>query len=328
MKRLSAILMLPLLLACAQTPETAAPLTGDPAPNLPFSQHAPPGDAAIVERFSPGCPPDGWDRAKLEALKADGFEIVDVQERQDLAKAITACLASGDPLLRDGVAFEGLSRMLREGQLSEATMRALLEDLTARLKLEVEDPLGFGQSFAALALSEVARADRIAPFMVEDELVTLLADAQHWFINISDYRGFSDAEGWRHAVAHGSDLLMQLALNPRIDAEGLRLIVSATGAQVAPESHAYVHGEPERLARPILFAAQRGVMSEAEWTQWITALATPLDADTIFTTEAGLAWRHNTMALLLSLHANVVLSADPQFAVLRPGVEAALKEMP
>jgi hypothetical protein len=273
-----------------------------------------------------GCPPAGWDRARLEGLKAAEFEIADAAARETFAKAVTACLASPDPWLRDGVAFEALTHMLRARQLSDDTMRALLVDLTARL--DSKEPLGVEQPFAALVLSEVARADRIKPYLSEDELVKLLVDAQHWFINISDYRGFSEAEGWRHAVAHGSDLLMQLALNPRIDAEGLRLIVSAVGVQVAPVGHAYVHGESERLMRPILFAAQRGAMSEGEWTTWLAGLATPKDADKVFTSEAGLAWRHNTMGLLLSLYANVALSTDPATKVLLPGLEAALKEMP
>ena len=31
---------------------------------------------------------------------------------------------------------------------------------------------------------------------------------------ITDYRAFSDTEGFGHAVAHGADLALQLALNP------------------------------------------------------------------------------------------------------------------
>ena len=272
------------------------------------------------------CPPAGWDRARLEELKAEQFEFADADERQVFAKSIVDCLGIHDQELRDSIAFEALAHMLRGRQLSDDTMRALLMDLTARLNSN--EPWGVEQPFAALALSEVARADRIAPFLIEDELVELLVDAQHWFIIIDDYRGFSDGEGWRHAVAHGSDLLMQLALNPRVDAEGLRLIVSTAATQVAPESHAYVHGEPERLARPVLFAVQRGAMTEAEWGDWLNAVATPMDATVIYTTEAGLNWRHNTLGFLQALYVSVTLSDDPALAVLRTGVEAALKALP
>jgi hypothetical protein len=311
------------LAACAQAPSAPGhPLGADWALHPPLSAQP----LSVVE--PEGCPPAGWDRGRLEALKAAEFEIADTLSRESFAGALTACLASPDPWLRDGVAYEALSHMLRERQLSDAAMRGLLVNLSARLGQQAPDPMGFGKSFAALALSEVARADRIETYLTEDELRKLLVDAQHWFINISDYRGFSEEEGWRHAVAHGSDLLMQLALNPRVDAEGLRLIVSAVGAQAAPVNHAYVHGESERLARPILSAAQRGALSETDWTQWLAAIATPDEPDRVFTSQAGLIWRHNTMGLLLSLHANVALSQDQRLEVLRPALEAALKAMP
>lgn len=282
--------------------------------------------SASLSPLAPGCPPEGWGRAKLDALKAEEFEIADVRERQAFAKGIAACLGSPDPTLRDGIAFEALTHMLRAKQMDDAAKRALLVDLEARL--EAVDPLGFGQPFAALVLSEVARADRIEAFLSEQERIDLLVKAQHWFINIKDYRGFDEAEGWRHAVAHGSDLLMQLALNPRIDNEGLRVIISAVGIQAVQSTTAYADGEGERLARPILFAAARGALSEQEWTDWLTTIATPKDAEKVFATRAGLNWRNNTMAFLQALYVNVVIGSDPKDDVLRPGLEAALKAMP
>jgi len=271
------------------------------------------------------CIPAGWDRTKLDVLKAAEFGIVSDRERQAFAKAITACLASPDPELRDGIAYEALMTMLRAKQLSAETMKALLVDLTAKLEGPERD--GFVQPFAALALSEVARADRVEAFLTEGELIALLVDAQRWFINVKDYRGFDEKEGWRHGVAHGADLLMQLALNPRIDAEGLRVIVSAVGVQVAPKGHAYVFGESERLARPVLFAAARGAMDDAKWTEWLKAIATPPEGVEPYR-EAWLAWRHNTTALLQALYVNVTLGEDKADDVMLPGLEAALKEMP
>lgn len=250
-----------------------------------------------------------------------------MDERQAFAKGITACLSGpGDPELRDGIAYEALAHMLRGKQLDDATKRALLVDLSGRL--QADDPLGFGQPFAALALSEVARADRVEAFLTEDERVKLLVEAQHWFINVKDYRGFSEEEGWRHAVAHGSDLLMQLALNPKVNEEGLRLIISAVGIQVAQSETAYTDGEPERLARPILFAAARGALSEQEWTDWLKAIATPPDKDKVFSKRAGLNWRSNVMGFLQALYVNVVVGSDAKDDVMRSGLEAALKAMP
>ncbi len=303
--------------ACAQAPPAELPVALGGGWMLD-----PPGslDAGKVT-----CPPVGWDRDGLIATKAASFEIADDAKRQAFAKAIAACLASPDPELRDGVAYEALAHMLRAKQLSDETKRAVLVDLVARLNAPAG--AGFEQPFAALALSEVARADRIEAFLSEDELIKLLVDAQHWFINVSDYRGFYEREGWRHGVAHGADLLMQLALNPRIDGEGLRLIVSAVGAQVAPKGHAYVFGESERLARPVLFAAARGAMDEAKWAEWLMVLTRAPDGVKPFGSE-WLAWRHDAAAFLQALYVNAKLGSDAADDVLLPGLEAALKAMP
>lgn len=278
-----------------------------------------------AEAFTALCPPVGWNRDGLIAAKAAKIEIADDAKRQAFAKSITACLASPDPELRDGIAYEALTHMLRAKQLSDETKKALLVDLTARLNAPAG--AGFEQPFAALALSEVARADRIEAFLSEDELVKLLVDAQHWFINVSDYRGFDEREGWRHGVAHGADLLMQLSLNPRIDAEGLQVIVSAIGVKVAPKGHAYVFGESERLARPVLFAASRGALDSAKWSEWLMAMTKAPEGVAPQGAE-WLAWRHNVTAFLQALYVNVTLGGDAADDVMLPGLEVALKAMP
>lgn len=59
----------------------------------------------------------------------------------------------------DAIAFEALSHFMRERQLNESTMTTLEQDLVR--KLGVQDRGGFQQPFAALALSEIARADLV-----------------------------------------------------------------------------------------------------------------------------------------------------------------------
>jgi len=167
---------------------------------VPFAACAlAPQPASSASGFA--CPHAGWGRGRLDGLKADGFEIAKEAERQASARAVTACLANPDPALRDGIAFEALAHMLRAKELSDETKRALLVDLTKRLA--APDPSGFEQPFAALALSEVVRADRIEAFLSEDELVKPLVDAQHWFVNVRGYCGFDGREGWRHGVLMG-----------------------------------------------------------------------------------------------------------------------------
>ena len=279
------------------------------------------------------CPPAQADTAALRSLKTAQWKLEPAATRESLAVALLPCLASPDPELRDGIAFEALSTWLRGKQLSPAVQATLYQRLRAQLQSTTNslDPAGFAKPFAALALSEVARADRITPFLTAEERRGLVDTATAYLASVQDYRGFIAGEGWRHGVAHGADLLMQLALNPAVDRSQLERIVVAVQTQIAPASgHAYVFGESERLARPVLFAARRNLLEASWWQAWVQAVASPSPLaawEAAFESTAGLARLHNTKAFLLTLYFNAQESKNEalQNALLPPVRDALLK---
>jgi len=275
-----------------------------------------------------GCPPAGWNAPGLQLLKAMKFTIADPQDRRELARELLDCLASPDPVLRDGIAFEAWSTWLRADQLDEGTRRAALQRL--QQGLVAADPAGFGRPFSALVLSEVARTDRKQPWMTPAERAALVEASARYLESVRDYRGFIAGEGWRHGVAHGADLLMQLALNPALDKAQLDRILAAVATQVAPKGEAYVFGEPERLARPVLWTAARGLHSEGEWTQWLAQLAAAPKGgwESVFDDAEGLQRRHDLRAFLLGLYAGARDSDNPGVQAMLPGLRAQLEAVP
>lgn len=279
------------------------------------------------------CPPAPMDTAALRALKSAQWKLEDAARREALAIALIPCLSNPNPELRDGVAFEALSNWLRAQQLSVATQQALYQRLLAQLRADTPDGEGFAKPFAALALSEVARADRVAPFLSKEDRSSLVDTAVLYLPSVKDYRGFIAGEGWRHGVAHGADLLMQLALNPAVDSAQLERIAGAVLSQIAPASgHAYVFGESERLARPVLFAARRGVLDADWWRNWMQAVASPAPFaswEAAFESAAGLSRLHNTKAFLLTLYLNAQESKNEALkTLLLPPVRDALLKLP
>lgn len=270
------------------------------------------------------CPPAGYDRARLDALKSAEWALPNDRERNRLARALTACIGAPDPTLRDGIAFEGLQHWLRARALSNATMLALADTLEAQLT--ANDPQGFTQPFAALVLSEVARADRVQAFLTPARRAQLLNASIAYFENVRDYRGFDQNEGWRHGVAHGADLMLQLSLNPAFGKDDLERIAATIAAQVAPDSHFYIYGESERLARPIIYMAQRSLISEEEWTRYFAQF--PSAGENMFASQAGLARRHNVNTFLQIVWLNARMSQNTADDALLPGAEAALRAMP
>ena len=208
------------------------------------------------------CPPEGHDVDRLQALKAAGFAVEDPAERGALALGLLDCLADPDPALRDGLAYEALTTWLRSDALDADTRRALLDTLLPWIAPDAGPGDGFRAPFAALALSEVARTDRIAAWLDPAARDALVEAAAAYVASVDDYRGFDAAEGWRHGVAHGADLLMQLALNPAlVDAQKRRLL-DAVARQVAPARR-------RPAARP---SSRRG---RSPWHRGRTAPAAP-----------------------------------------------------
>lgn len=274
------------------------------------------------------CPSVEWTREALATWKAESGARMEAGRRDALVSTLVDCLASIDPAVRDGLGYEGLQTLLRANALDHDRLRALRDRLQAML--DAPDPQGVARPFAALVLSEVARTDRIAPWMRDDERLAMVDRAAAYLASVDDYRGFDNATGWRHGVAHGADWAMQLAMNPALERPQLDRLRDAVAVQVVPASgHAYVFGEPERLARPLLFIAKRGLHEEAEWTTWFAALSSRLDDKALAWKDAGwLAKRHDLAAFLAMLYLEADLSQDPGIARLRPGILAALKALP
>lgn len=283
---------------------------------------------ALAGGAQAACPPAGHDEASLQVLKAEGAAVVDEGGRLALAVELVDCLGHPEPSLRDGIAYGLIADWMRAGAFDAEGLRTLREALYEALDGPEGD--GFARPFAALVLSEVARTDRVAPWMDPAERDGMLDRATDYVAGVRDYRGHDNDAGWRHGVAHGADWLMQLALNPALDrAQGDR-ILAAVAEQAVPESaHAYVFGEPQRLARPVLALARSGLYDDADWRAWFAALPPRIgDAELAYADTDWLARRHDLVAFLTGLHVEADRSTDESVRGLEPAIAQALDAVP
>jgi len=279
------------------------------------------------------CPPDGWTRASLIDLKNQGFRTSNAVDANELAIDLLPCLSDPDPMLRDQVAFTAISTWGRSKQLTDATALKVLGVLQPKLQADASDQNGFDKPFAALTLAEVARMDRLEPFLSDAQRQSLLRTATEYMRSITDYRGFDATEGWRHGVAHAADLLVQLSLQPAFGKSELDRILAAIATQVSPRStHFYVYGEPARLAAPVYWIAQRNVHTASDWRAWLKSIIDPAPLPSwsdVFESQPGLAKRHNTVAFLQALFSYAHQgTSEAAKAELLPALDEAIRTVP
>jgi hypothetical protein len=270
-------------------------------------------------------------QSDITALKAAGYTDIPQTALDQIALDILPCLGDPNPKIRDGLVYETYAQLLRKDALSPTAKTTLFDNVLAVFTAQ-DDPTSFTRSFAALDLSELARADRVALYLSDEQRAKLVSATTDYLTNITDYRGFSDTEGWRHGIAHTSDLVLQMTLNPKINDEHIKDLRAALSHQIAPESgHAYIHGESERLARPIIYMARRGSFSAEDWQNWAQTLTDPAPFNSwndMYTSEKGLAKLHNTKAFLNVLYINANESKDENIHMLFTAVRDALFKLP
>jgi hypothetical protein len=309
MQRASLVCVLLLAAACAAAPAPAPPLS----------------DAELVSSCKP-----------VPALYAEGplrddaYMALGAADRTEILLSLPDCLEAPDPAVRDGYAFEMLSLILRGGEQSEETVRTLKADLLGRLARSGDDENGFRGPFAMLALAEVARVDRITPFLSEEERWDLLIVAKAYLESLSDYRGYSNTEGWRHGVAHTADLLMQMSLNAHLTRPQAEEILAAIAQKVGTPDHAYIFGESERLAAPVTYLAFKEIFAAEEWSNWFISLWPPEDPlrEVAYKSEAALTKLHNLRAFAQSVYISAVASNDDRMKPVAGAAFQFLNQLP
>jgi hypothetical protein len=109
------------------------------------------------------------------------------------------------------------------------------------------------------------------------------------------------------------------------------MLMEALAKQVAPPGAVfYTYGEPGRLARAVFYAHRRDDLSAEYWTQWLAAITSPAPMAAwaeAYSSQAGLAKRHNTLAFLTALLFYAEAAGDEKGELLNSEVMNAIKQV-
>lgn len=299
---------------------------------LSFSSLALTTSAAInAKEITEKCESSIWDKKRFIALESNQFQVEDSNIKNQLALQLLNCLASPDSFLRDKVAFTGLSQWLRKEELSAGTVQTMFTTLMNVIQSQVVDENNVYQSFSVLTLAEVARVDRIKPFLSEQQRQNVVNSGAQLLKNTSDYQGFDKKVGWHHQVAHAADLMLQLALNDKINKQQLAILLDALTVQInAKHEHFYIYGEPKRFALPTVYIFLNDLYSTEDWSNWLEKLTSPApfaNWQDMYFSQEGLSKRHNTGGFLNTFYALIAKSKNDKLISMLPALEQAMKKV-
>lgn len=287
--------------------------------------------SSIAEDPVPPCNVGTYAQTDILALKAAKYQGLKKPVINQIALDLRPCIGHSSPEIRDGLVYESLSGFLRSEQLTDETKLQLFDHMLGIMNGPYIEP-GYTRPFAALDMSELARADRISSYLSPQQREALVQTTASYMRNITDYRGYIDNEGWRHNIAHTADIILQLSLNSDVTKAQLLTLQAAISTQIAPANgHAYIHNEPERMARAVLYIAKRGLISSEDWNTWFAQLAEPEPLTAwgeAYKSEAGLAKLHNTKAFLSAVYINANEAQNPDIKTLLAPARATLIKLP
>jgi hypothetical protein len=228
------------------------------------------------------------------SIAADGFPFPAATPVARLADELSVMLASPAPEVRDDHAYTAAARWIREGLLDEVLPN--FGDAAADRLIHPEIQ---ARTFAPLVLQCVLTRAQVVPGAVPEAAAERwYAAFAHWYPSERDTRGWDDALGWLHAVAHGADAAAAFAR--ALPARRPAILELCAHRMTATHAdYRYAQLEDARLARAITSVLLAPGLTAEQASGWLDIVA-----DALVGGGPGPVppWAFNTFATLQSLH--------------------------
>ncbi len=220
---------------------------------------------------------------ELKAIMDQSFAIPAGSSPQQLAPQLLANLGSPDSDRRE-TSLEIIWEWINNGCYTPTELKGMAGQLCDNLQMglgEQGDDRVFLRAFSALILGAVIRheqhcAETGKPFLTAQEVAGWREQSLAGLLAERDLRGYVFEKGWAHALAHGADLLGDLARSRHTDRAGLEAILNTVAARVTcPAESVFLFEEDQRLATAVYTVLLRGEVELGFFEAWLAGLLAP-----------------------------------------------------
>lgn len=215
-------------------------------------------------------------KQQLLAIQSNEYEAP--PNTYELVLEMTAHIGSPDPELRDELIYSTFSKWILNGVLSADEMKKLLHIILDDQHLfygigETDTDSVFTRAFSVLVIPLILIAHKNRPFLQKQDVHQLNETVVEYVELEKDLRGYVDAKGWAHAVAHAADALDDLAQCQELGKSDLQRILDAIRAKVTVTQTTYIHSEDERMVTAVMSVLDRNVLTNEEIDLWIKSFS-------------------------------------------------------
>ncbi|WP_226658848.1 DUF2785 domain-containing protein [Pseudalkalibacillus hwajinpoensis] len=199
----------------------------------------------------------------------------------DLIEEMVSHIGSTDPILRDELIYTTFGKLVMANLLSESQLTMLLSTCLDEKHLfyhigEKGTDTVFTRSFSVLAIALLLENDRERRFLKDEQVNNTIKACFRYVREEKDTRGFVEAKGWAHSIAHGADALTEAVKHPIFRMESLAKCLEVLEACLFKEA-TYVDDEDERLLFVVEALLEKG-MEEKRLSQWLQGLNQSLES--------------------------------------------------
>ncbi|MDX1379122.1 MAG: DUF2785 domain-containing protein [Anaerolineales bacterium] len=266
-------------------------------------------------------------------LAKNGYKIPEGHTLEELTETLFGYLGSTDPDLRDDIAYIVYANFLKREMYSQDEVRAHVNKLLANLQNgigETGTDSVFLRTFSVLLLAEIVYRDNKSPILDEKQVREILEKGLGYLEAEKDPRGYVPVKGWAHALAHTSDLLLELGKSRFFNKDDLESILNGISNKLVHSTDwIYIHGEDERLANAVIAILQRDLVTQEFLRSWLKSLIEPEKSWKGAYMDEGLANAiHNVRNFLRSVSEAIRNSDDlPRKKEIENGVYHALDNL-
>ncbi|MFC2081873.1 DUF2785 domain-containing protein [Candidatus Bipolaricaulota bacterium] len=221
----------------------------------------------------------------IQSIIESDLEVPAGVDPSDLLPGLLELLGSTDAYLREN-SLEILWSWGHAGTFTDEQLIQIGEQTASNLAVglgESGTDSVFLRAFSALILGMVLRLDQLCEMKLMEGRAAFL-DAPHvrrWFDRAlqslegeNDLRGYTQACGWAHAVAHMGDALFYFSRSRHLAAPELqRMLDTIADRMIRPTDSIFAFDEDNRLMRSVYLALLRDEVSVEALSAWIERLA-------------------------------------------------------